>query len=249
MPPHRPSYRYWPSYFLRSVREDGGLKVAKKLLTRGRRSAGFDKLVKARRIDLSVEFIAGHDRFRHLFTEQELGVARERLSQLDESAFPTQSSSHGTRTLGEVDDQLDYREGAVERVSVNRFERDPKARAACIRHHGARCKACGLDFEERYGEEARGFIHVHHTRPLSRMRVSNRVDPKSDLVPGVSELPCRLAPPRSTLRHRAAQGDDTISGAVTGRHNHPPPAEPATKSTLAESVAGTMFGGGRNRTS
>ena len=154
--------------------------MAKKLLTRGWKGDGLDKLVKARRIDLSVEFIACDDRFRHLFTEQELDVARERLSRLDESAFPTQSSSHGTRMLGEVDD---YREGAVERVLVNRFERDPKARAACIRHHGVKCKACGLDFEERYGEKARGFIHVHHTRPLSRMRASNRVDPERDLVP------------------------------------------------------------------
>ncbi len=171
---------YWPSYFLRSVREEGGLEVAKKLLTRGRKSAGFDKLVKARRIDLSVEFIAGHDRFRHLFTREELDVARERLSQLDQSAFRAPSSPYGPRTLGEEDD---HHEGAVERVSVNRFERDPKARAACIRHHGVKCKACGLDFEERYGEAARGFIHVHHTRPLSRMRASNRVDPKRDLVP------------------------------------------------------------------
>ncbi len=61
---------YWPNYFLRSVREEGGLEVAKKLLTRGRKSAGFDKLVKARRIDLSVEFIADSERFRHLFTER-----------------------------------------------------------------------------------------------------------------------------------------------------------------------------------
>ena len=171
---------YWPSYFLRSVREEGGLEVAKKLLTRGRKSAGFDKLVTARRSDLSVEFIARDERFRHLFTEEELDVARERLSQLDESAFPIPSRPDKPRTLGEVDE---YREGAVERVLVNRFERDPKARAACIRHHGVKCKACGLDFEERYGEAARGFIHVHHTRPLSRMRASNRVDPKRDLVP------------------------------------------------------------------
>lgn len=174
---------YWPNYFLRSVRKDGGIAVAKKLLERGRKSSGFDRLVEARRIDLSVEFIADSDRFRHLFTEEELGVARERLSELDESAFPTQYSSDEPRTLGEVDDRLVYREGAVERVSVNRFERDPKARAACIRHHGVKCIACGFDFEERYGEAARGVIHVHHTRPLSRMRASNRVDPRRDLVP------------------------------------------------------------------
>jgi len=63
---------YWPSYFLRSVREEGGLKVAKKLLKRGRKSAGFDKLVKARRSDLSVEFIARDKRFRQRLPRKSL---------------------------------------------------------------------------------------------------------------------------------------------------------------------------------
>ncbi len=28
------------------------------------------------------------------------------------------------------------------------------------------CEACGFDFEERYGERGKGFIEVHHTKPL-----------------------------------------------------------------------------------
>ena len=49
-----------------------------------------------------------------------------------------------------------------------------RARAACIREHGLRCKVCAFDFEERNGDPGRGFIHVHHTRPLHRMRANPR---------------------------------------------------------------------------
>lgn len=67
---------YWPSYFLRSVRANGGLVVAKKLLAPGRASSGFDRLIDARRTDLSVEHIVLEPRFVHLFTEEELKVAK-----------------------------------------------------------------------------------------------------------------------------------------------------------------------------
>ena len=68
-------------------------------------------------------------------------------------------------------------------MTVNRYERDPKARGACIALHGLRCAVCDMSFEERYGESGKGFIHVHHKRPLHRKRASNRVDPKTDLIP------------------------------------------------------------------
>ena len=157
--------------------------MARRLLAPGRASTGFDQLVDAGRADLSVEFIAVSERYRHLFTQEELREAHRRLSLLPESAFPAKIQWQRPTTLGEVTDKKTYQEAAVERVTVNRYERDPRARAACIREHGLRCKVCDFDFEERYGEPGRGFIHVHHTRPLHRMRANNRVDPGRDLVP------------------------------------------------------------------
>ena len=77
----------------------------------------------------------------------------------------------------------DFWEGAVKRVTVNAFERDPKARKACIDHFGAACIVCGFDFFAIYGDVGKGFIHVHHTRPLSDVREGYAVDPKKDLVP------------------------------------------------------------------
>jgi 5-methylcytosine-specific restriction protein A len=77
----------------------------------------------------------------------------------------------------------DYPEGTVRRVEVNRYERDRRARAECIAHHGSVCAACGFDFEKAYGKLGRGFIHVHHLRELSTVGPGYRVDPVKDLRP------------------------------------------------------------------
>jgi 5-methylcytosine-specific restriction protein A len=45
------------------------------------------------------------------------------------------------------------------------------------------CKVCGVDFGDRYGEQASGFIHVHHKIPLSEVDEEYRVNPIEDLVP------------------------------------------------------------------
>jgi hypothetical protein len=74
-------------------------------------------------------------------------------------------------------------EGSLKQVLVNRYERDPLARDACIRHHGAVCSVCGFDFGDVYGEVAAGFIHVHHLIPLSRVGSDYVVNPIQDLRP------------------------------------------------------------------
>ena len=76
-----------------------------------------------------------------------------------------------------------YVEGATASVLVNRYERDPAAREACIEHYGAVCQVCSLDFAARYGKIGEGFIHVHHVKPLATVRVSYVVDPVKDLRP------------------------------------------------------------------
>ena len=76
-------------------------------------------------------------------------------------------------------------EGASVRVEVIRYERDAKNRSACLEHFEYRCQVCELDFEERYGELGRGFMHVHHIVPLHEVAdIPNyRVDPIKDLRP------------------------------------------------------------------
>lgn len=83
----------------------------------------------------------------------------------------------------EVVESVEHVEGAVQRVSVNRYERDPEARAKAIQHFGLRCQACGFDFQTAYGALGHGFIHVHHTVPLAQIGKSYVVDPINDLRP------------------------------------------------------------------
>ena len=74
-------------------------------------------------------------------------------------------------------------EGATRQVLINRYERNPVARAKCIEHHGCRCSVCGFDFEKIYGERGEGFIHVHHLKPLSDIGAEYQIDPIADLRP------------------------------------------------------------------
>lgn len=83
----------------------------------------------------------------------------------------------------EVEKDKAHIEGAVLSVLVNKYERDPSARAECIAHYGYTCQVCDFDFGQKYGELGAEFIHVHHRTPLSKVGGEYEVDPVRDLVP------------------------------------------------------------------
>lgn len=74
-------------------------------------------------------------------------------------------------------------EGATRQITVDAYERDPRARKACLAHHGYSCLICGFNFEEAFGKLGAGFIHVHHLRPLSEIGEEYEVDPIKDMIP------------------------------------------------------------------
>lgn len=74
-------------------------------------------------------------------------------------------------------------EGEEEHINFLKYERNPKARAACLAAHGAVCAVCGMDFEKNYGPQFAGIIEVHHIVPLSKIGKDYVVDPVKDLVP------------------------------------------------------------------
>lgn len=76
-----------------------------------------------------------------------------------------------------------FEEGKHTRVTVSRYERDPKARKACIDAHGTNCCVCGFDFEAFYGEIGRDFIHVHHLNPIAAQGGVHEIDPIKDMRP------------------------------------------------------------------
>lgn len=176
---------YWGNYFLRSVRKNGGLATVRKMLRPTNRRAlhkGLQALVDAGRPDLSVEALVQRSPFASLFTADEIAEARSRLDKLPRAVFrePVPPEQNFPETVLE---NQSYVEGASRRVTVNAFERDPRARAACIRKHGFRCAACQMSFQDQYGDIGKGFIHVHHKKPLAATRAEYRIDPTKDLVP------------------------------------------------------------------
>ena len=74
-------------------------------------------------------------------------------------------------------------EGAATSVLITAYERNPVARQRCIQHYGPECVVCGFSFEEVFGEQAAGYIHVHHIESVSARGGSYEVDPVRDLRP------------------------------------------------------------------
>ena len=74
-------------------------------------------------------------------------------------------------------------EGARRQITINAYERNPKARKRCISYYGTKCLICGFDFNEFYGPIGKDYILVHHLIPLSEINEKYDVDPIKDLRP------------------------------------------------------------------
>lgn len=106
----------------------------------------------------------------------------------------------------EIKEPSRFAEGALQQVTVNAYERNPAARAACIAHYGPTCQVCSMNFEAVYGEIGVGFMHVHHVKPLSGIGREYEVDPIEDLIPvcpNCHAMLHRYEPPLSAARLRA----------------------------------------------
>lgn len=177
---------YWGNYFNRSLKQIGGLATARKMLAprapRATLHQGFQAIVDAGRIDLSMESVVLRPEFASLFTRAELAEARRRLA-----AFPSDARQTDVppdqRFPDELLDPDRYVEGAKRKVTANAYERDPRARAACLKRHGRACTVCGVNHAKVYGKLGERCVHVHHLKPLAAARGSYRVDPVKDLVP------------------------------------------------------------------
>lgn len=100
----------------------------------------------------------------------------------------------------EVDEHLE--EGHKRTITVNVYERSSIARNKCIEEYGYNCKVCDINFEKVYGDVGKGFIHVHHLVPLSKINKTYKVDYKNDLVP--------VCPNCHAMLHRKL-GNDSLS--------------------------------------
>lgn len=149
------------------------------------------------------------------------GYVTQNCKHCDSKRFPfplvddgLDASAHGEPDMelfvlpGELDESRELREGAVRRIPVNAYERNPTARRLCIERYGSSCAVCGFNFGDVYGELARGFIHVHHLRPLSEVGEEYQVDTIEDLRP--------VCPNCHAVLHLGAEGRtiDDIKGLL-----------------------------------
>lgn len=109
-------------------------------------------------------------------------IPDETISKL-ENAWKRKKGLRLRPPIEEADSSLQYPEGAVVKIEVNAYERNPAARRDCIAHYGTACYVCGFKFGEFYGAGLADFIHVHHLTPLSSLARRYRVNPVRDLRP------------------------------------------------------------------
>jgi len=99
---------------------------------------------------------------------------------------------------------------------INRYERNRKNRNICIKAHGALCSVCGFDFSVAYGKIGKGYIHVHHLKPLGSLGGKPmKIDPIEDLrpvCPNCHEMLHQCNPPYSIAQLQAI-----IAAANAGR--------------------------------
>ncbi len=171
--------------FRQKVLNDGGVAAAKFWLQEAKDpTEGFARLVARNRLDLSVEAVVLNPRWSHLFAQSELDLARSRLEEFgyydNRGRKLPQSGNLGP---DEIDPIEGYPEGMKKQVTVNAYERDPKARKACIDHYGSTCYVCAFDFFRTYGDLGRGYIHVHHLKKVASLGTGAVTHPIRDLRP------------------------------------------------------------------
>ncbi|MFT6908121.1 MAG: 5-methylcytosine-specific restriction protein A [Oleiphilaceae bacterium] len=135
-------------------------------------SSKFEQILKS--VELHLEYRWSKSKAKHLEVRMLVDSYRAKLaSQAVDLVYPDEVSDQPT----------EFTEGAVKQVTINAYERDPKARTACIEVYGAICQVCNFNFEAIYGAIGRGFIHVHHKIDLATIGKSYQVDPINDLIP------------------------------------------------------------------
>lgn len=74
------------------------------------------------------------------------------------------------KTIETFDEDLTINEGKKKVVKTATYSRSSKLRDKAIEHYTVddkiKCKVCCFDFEDFYGEYGKGFIEIHHQKPV-----------------------------------------------------------------------------------
>jgi 5-methylcytosine-specific restriction enzyme A len=149
-------------------------------------STGYDVLYDGKRyppkavIGIAASYIIGNQLGPYDFKG---GLKSKCFKVLEFNKFEIVTKGNTSPFPEEIDNIETHWEGSATQTVVNRYERDPRARAKCIDAYGTVCRVCNMNFEKVYGAIGEGFIHVHHIKQLSDIGKEYEVNPISDLVP------------------------------------------------------------------
>jgi len=92
-----------------------------------------------------------------------------------------------------VDENAVVFEGTKQLVSTSSYKRSAAVRVAAIAHYRTEdgrlvCAGCGFDFHQFYGELGRGFIEIHHEKPLYEFEEDDREKFMGEAVLSVKPL-------------------------------------------------------------
>lgn len=82
--------------------------------------------------------------------------------------------------INEDYESYDIEEGKKKKRYTTYYERNPFYRNKAIEYHGLSCMVCGFNFEKIFGNLGKGFIHVHHNKPISETGAT-RINPITDM--------------------------------------------------------------------
>lgn len=129
---------------------------------------------------------------------------------LDAISNPDVSS---TPQLDEEEEEKQRLEGRMTESKVLRRQRNRQARQQCLEASGYKCYICGFDFEKTYGEIGKGFLEVHHKRPISTYEEEHEI-PQSELVALCSNCHSMVH------RRKEAMDVDELKNLVQNKQNN-----------------------------
>ena len=129
---------------------------------------------------------------------------------LDAISNPDVSS---TLQPDEEEEEKQRLEGRMTEAKVLRRQRNRQARQQCLEASGYKCYICGFDFEKTYGEIGKGFLEVHHKRPISTYDEEHEI-PQSELVALCSNCHSMVH------RRKEAMDVDELKNIVQNKQNN-----------------------------
>jgi len=149
----------------------------------------------------------------HIYPSEQIVTIKEKNNKiLMEKSFKYLTHNSSIIYPDDISDNI-LVEGAKKKVTVNFYERDPKARKVCLEHYGYNCYICKFNFKENFGEIGKNFIHVHYIKPLSEINQEYKVNPIKDLIP--------VCPNCHAMLHKKvpAYRLEELKGIIAGTHN------------------------------